>query len=432
MKLCKTGIIISCMLLSGISLIAADDWSTIYQERLAESLAYRQAVLARRSAQMRVQQMERSFLPYLDVSVGQSGIALADGELQTISLRPELTWQHLFGADVQLSAPVRVNPEGEQRIDTVEVTVRRRLFPEDTTEVYTRLASLLQAQHAEHQAVLDVKIGLIEEIMNVQFAEQQLASSQQNLAVLERLQEAAADFSDEREIRRQVLRAQRGILQATYSLDQRDPRIRRSANQLYDEAHALAEEWLLDIPADRVLPAQSLATRAREYSLAAAELQSRRLPLAYLPNPVVQAGLTYDIHDQSVSWGVSLQISASILDRGERALEVFERRERPQLERLRLQQEHDRLSRGTQDVRHRLQVLAIDIELKKLEVEDLQEDVVVMRSLVEGGFEPEEEIILAEIELSDSQLELVQLQNQDILQRLALLRYYDSGVITNE
>lgn len=404
----------------------ADDWDSLLAERLEESIPYREAVLQHRSAAVRAGVYNRPFSPYVEIGTatgaGARGIRLQDGELDPLQFTSSLAVTHLFGTTVELSAPVILEGDRDP-VGPVALQVTRRIFSEDGAERPAAMGSLLQAEQAEYEAYLVVKLALVAEILDARYSLQLLQANRENLRVLERLGDAVVDPRDAREIDRRILQMRRGIMQAEHRLADLDGRIRRASAELYREVLERSEEWLEDLSPERIFAVESPLIRAQEFQLAAATHREKRWYLPYLPNPTVGAGVEYDLYEDEYSWFLSLQFSVTLLDRGERALEALRRRETAAIERLRLRQIRDRLQREVETVKHELSILEIDRRLRVLDVEDEEENVAEVRALYEAGFETEENVILAEVDLSVERLAATRVEHDYILRRLELLRY---------
>lgn len=398
------------------------DWSTILADRLEESVEYREATLERRGAEVRAGVRTRPVAPYLEIGTGQTGILIEDGELQPVQLRSTLALRHILGATVELGVPFLLT-ESEEITGPVSVRISRPLFSEDGADASGARAALLRARNRERSVYLDVKLGLVREILDARYSMQLLQANRANLHVLERVYELAVDPQDRREVSRRILRMERGILQAEYRLQDLDDRVRREGESLYSEVMALSELWLEEISPEMLLPAASPTLLAQEYELVAAQFRADRSFLPWVPNPLFRAGVEYDPWEESFQWSLSVQFDMTVLDRGERQLEYIRRREQVEIERLRLHRLADTLEQQVAELRHRLRILEYDRRLKVLDIEDEEGNVREVRALYEAGFETEENLIVAETDLSVEELELIQIEHNVMLGHLELLRY---------
>lgn len=408
--------------------VAADSWDVLLADRLQESVEYREAVLERRVAEIRAGVRTRSLAPYLEVGTGQeagagrSGIRIVDGDLQPVQLRSTLALRHVLGATVELGIPFFLT-EAEEITGPISLSVSRPLFSEEGADTAGVQAALVRARNRERALYLEVKLDLVREILDARYSMELLRANRANLAVLQRVYEAAVDPRDKREVSRRILRMERGILQAEYRLQDLEERIRRQDSELYGEAIALSETWLQEIDPAMLLPAASPRLLEQEYVLAAAQQRANRAFLPWVPNPLFRAGIEYDPWEDSYQWTLSVQFDLTLLDRGERQLDYIRRREQVEIERLRLHRLSENLERDIADVRHRLRILEYDRELKLLDIEDEEQHVREVRALYEAGFETEENLIVAETDLSVEELALIQIEHNFMLVRLELLRY---------
>lgn len=400
----------------------AGDWNTLFADRLQDDIPYREAVLERRAAEIRADVRERPYLPYLELGTGQDGIRMEDGEVQPLHLRSTLAVRHVMGTTIEVGVPF-ILYNSEEITGPVSLRVSRPLFSEDGSAIPAVRAALLRAQHAERSAYLDAKLDLVEEILDAQYSTQLLQVNQENLRVLERVRDLARDPGDEREVSRRILQMERGILQAEYRIKEIASPIREHADRLYEEVLALVDRWLEGISPEMVHPGESPTLQAQQFELAAARYHADRSFLPWVPNPVFSAGVEYDPWQDDFRWSLAIQVDATILDRGERSVDSMRRREQVDIERLRLNRMEETLERRVADVRHSLRILDYDRRLKLLDIEDEQQFIEEIRALYDAGFETEENLIVAETDLSVEQLALIQITHNFMLARLELLRY---------
>lgn len=407
--------------------LGAVEWQELYESRKQESIQYREAVLSRRIAEQGLSTQAGSLVPYFDVgleSENEEAIRLIDGELQPLSVVPTLRFEGLFGGDVTLSVPIGVY-ETEEPITTIDLTVRSQLLAEIDVELLLSQAAILHAQVDEYRQELAVRLQLMEDVLQARYHLQGQAIHNQNLAVLERLLSEAESLEDEREVRRQILKAQRGSMQAEYGLQEIDAVIRNNNEELYAQVMLLANQWLRNVRMDGVVPAHSRRIRAREYELAAAQLRRRRWLLPYLPNPVVSGGVVYDVLEGDVSWNVSLQFTVGVFDRGERRLTAFRRREESEIYKLRLHQEERNLRDAVRKARNQLQIAELNRRLQEIDLEDAVDEERAVRELYDAGLATDESLVIAEIDVSVEQLAAMQMEHDFLMQRLRMLEYYE-------
>ncbi|MFP4180481.1 MAG: TolC family protein [Spirochaetaceae bacterium] len=394
----------------------------LLHRRLRESVPYRQAALDRRSAELELKQLGISPLPYIDVSTDGRGLLFEDGEMQTYELHPGLTWTNILGTDIRISSPVRF--EQESLLSSLRLNASRKVFPETGIKKTEAQATLLRAKEKEERAFMDARQNLLEEILQGYLSEQRLILNRKNLRILEKELEAAVEKDTIRSLEQSILSAKRRILQSEQELENIDPSIGEHISRLYKQGVVYTEKCLEELPEQRWSPENSLTTTAQEHTLAAAEQKKGHRYRVYLPNPEVQLGIEYDLYENDMSWNVSVEFSAPLLDRGERAYEVFRRKEQPEIERLKLQESFRSLTEEYRQIRSRLELLEYDKRLQKYSIEDAIEEEEYTERMYRGGFINEEAYISAKLDRKQSELEMKEIEHSLILQKLQLLRMF--------
>ncbi|TVQ26854.1 MAG: hypothetical protein EA382_04765 [Spirochaetaceae bacterium] len=408
-------------------------WDELLDQRVSESVAYRQSVLARRQSEQRLAQYDRFHLPYVSIGTGTAGIRYVGGEdggLQTFGLQPSVSLTNVFGATVGVGLPLTVRPDPPDGQDGFTVgdptlTVSRRIFEEPAATVLGVRAALLRAQDAEAAAVADIRIVLVSEIFDARSSARTLEDARTRLSNARSVQAASRDATAARDLERSVLQLERSVIQAERALRALDSRVVDHAESLYAEVDRRFSEWLAALPADTVIPETTRGVQAQELTLAAAEARSRLSFLPYLPNPTLSASLTWDRDDGSVDWSLGLQVSVPLLDRGERALASFERRESARIERLRLEQARDSLGRTLTNAWEDLDLLSIDLRIAELDLEVQEESAARTRDLYDRGFATEPALVSAELGLSAARLQVERLSDSYRLAQLRIARYFE-------
>ncbi|MBN2050032.1 MAG: TolC family protein [Spirochaetales bacterium] len=402
----------------------------LLRERLKEDPGYRQAVLDRRGAELSLRQLKKVGIPYISLTGSRDGLSLVNGEIQPLTLNPEIIWTHVLGTEIGFQAPVTIG--GDAVMEAVSFTVTRPLLSSDDVNELKARALLLRTQEKEINARAAVRLQLMKDILLGYVEQQRLEINRCSMEVLEKELEAAVDRDTLRSLQRDIIRAKRAILQAEQTLSDLDPRITADAGTLFRQAQEAAKDWLEGFPQPMNLPDSSLAEEAQEHTLAAAELEKRRWIFDYLPNPWIGFALDYTFPDGRLDWSLSLQFSFTLLDRGERALAVFRRDEQPELERLRLIQTRKNLERDFRQALMGYELLEFDLQLQEFAVEEAVEEEEYAERLYRAGFTSREAFTLAQMDREAEELTMTELRYTMLLRKLELLAFYDKTGKTDE
>ncbi len=422
------------LIVTAVPAVFALSWDELYAERLQEDLAYRQAALGLRQAELRVAQYDEFYVPYLSIGTpGQTAIRYVGGEdggLQPFTLQPSLSFTNVFGASVALGLPVTVVPSPAEGQDSVSIgdpglTVSRRIFEETTPNVLGARAALVRAQDAERGAREDLRIGLVNEVFEARAAAQTLSSTQQQLENARRIRDASRDETAERDLERSILQAERAVIQAERALRNIDERIIGQADALYADILDRFDEWITDLPEPDTIPPTTADIEAQRLAVAAADARRAFAFLPYIPNPSLSATVSWDRDESELNWSIGLQFSVTLVDRGERAVAALERREGAEIERLRLDAAVEAFDRNVRTAWEELTLLELDSRIRALDLEDQIEATERTRDLFAAGFATEESLVSAELALSSAELTAERAEHSYRVQQLRVRRLFE-------
>jgi len=401
-----------------------DTWDSLFAERLDQSATWRDARLKLRQAELNYDQGAKPWLPSLSAgTVGQGNLSIKDGEFSGGTVRTDLSMSGLFGTDVSLQAPLVIAKDGTLEFPGPSLIASRKLFTENTANRLGLEAALVRARSALREAEDAVRLQLASDTLNAVYYERLLDTNKLNLEVLERIK-AATHESSQREVERRILQARRGMLSASSSLAAFDAVLREKAGTLYSDLQSRSLAWTAGIPDIGDSPTQSPTIRAQELDLAAAERRKAFSLLPWLPNPTLSAQVSYDPEQAKFNWGLGLQLSVVLLDKGERALNSLQRKENVALSRLRLENAQKSLGDDVRQARERLEILELDKSIKTLDVEDELDKVDMLKALLADGFTNEENLVMGQIDLSIVQLEAMKIGHDLTIQKLKLAQYF--------
>jgi len=414
----------------------AQSFDELLAERLNESVAYRQAALQLAVARQALDKISKVYIPYVNVGLSPAspgGYLYSNAGFSAVSVRPSVQFANVFGADIEIASPIAFGPlaaaEGTPAKwalgfgnPTIEVT--RKLFEEIDVEQLNARAALMKAGDSKAAAFADERIALVSDIFNAYISLRSLEDAQKRIEVAEALKATSQDPSETRDLERSLLQAKRTVLQTERTLRAIDKRVVENAAELYAEVDSRFDGWIADLPAADAIPESTRALAANELDLAAAEAKRSRSFLPYVPNPAFSAALGFDTRTQKLYWGFSIQLSVPIVDRGERAIAVLQRRETADIERLRLDAARKALETSVQNAWDDLELLDIDLRIAELDLANQREATARTHMLYDGGFATETTLLSAELSLSASQLQVEDKSNEYRLGQLKLVRYF--------
>ncbi len=410
----------------------AQSFDELLSERLDQSVPYRQAALQVAVAQQALDKISKVYIPYISIGlapVGQGSYLLTNAGINAISVRPSVQFADVLGADIELGFPIGAGPSPVAEgwavgLGNPAIDVTRKLFAETDVERLNARSALIKAKDSKESAFADVRRTLVSDIFDAYISGRALSDARKQLEIAETLKTSSQDPSEARDLELSLLQAKRTMLQSERTLRAIDPRIVERADALYAEVDGRFDGWIALLPAANTLPESSQALAANELDLAAAEAKRSRSFLPYVPNPEISAQLGFDIKTRALYWGLSVQLSISILDRGERAIAALQRRETADIERSRLKVAREDLETAVRNAWDDLGLLEIDLQIAELDLANQQEAVERTRALFDGGFVTETSLLQAELSLSASELKVTSTSNDYRLGQLKLVRYF--------
>ncbi|TVR59721.1 MAG: TolC family protein [Spirochaetaceae bacterium] len=429
----------ACAALFTVSTTAfAAEFESLLAERLSENVSYRQAALSLRQAELRVAQLDEFFVPYASIGFAdatrpQNGITYVGGEgggLQNFQIQPAVRFENVLGASISLGLPMTVRPSPGEEQDAFSVgdptlSVSRRIFEETEASLLSARAALVRARDAERGAYADARIQLVSEVFEARLALRTLVDTRTRLENAKKLLAVSRDETAARNLTRQILSAERAVVQAERSLRSIDSRVVSNADALHAEVIARFDDWTRSLPTAEAKPDSSATIEAQRLSLAAAEARKSVSFLPYVPNPTLSANLSYDRDQNRLDWRLGLQFSVTILDRGERAVASLERRENATIERLRLDAALESLDRSVTTAWEDLTILELDREIHRIDLEAQRETTKTTQELFGHGFVTNEALTASELALSAAELQLERTENNYRIQQLRVLRFFD-------
>jgi outer membrane protein TolC len=398
-------------------------WDELYASRLETSASFREAAIDVKSAILALEQYTKPYVPMFSLNTSAAAPFKVDSSgFAGGSLVTTLGFEQVLGADIALKMPVMMASNGSLSLKDPGLSVNRKLFTEEGAARLDAEAALLSARASLKNAQDTVRINLAREIVNAKYYESLLEASRKNLDVLEKVRKATTDATTLRELDRRILTAQKSLLSATKALDDIAPEVKDNLASLSSDLRILQSEWVKGIQLNA--PETSLSIEALVYSLEAAEKRQAFALLPYLPNPNLTAELFYDTSAGSLGWSLAFSLSYNVADKGRRSLEALKRKEYPDIYRAKLAEAQKSLSDGVRTIQSTIESLQLDLKIQLLDIEDAQDELETMQALYQGGFASEESLVIAQIDLSVERLEAERIENDILIQKLNVAKYF--------
>lgn len=412
----------------------------LYQERLDKSLSYRQAALQLDEARLKLRQQDQFFIPYVQLNsvlAEERGISIFNDDFQPITINAKLSFSNVFGTDISIALPYNYkwDPEERSGFDFPILTVSRKIFEETKTQLLKAQSEVLDKEYQLEQIKSSIWIDLIDEIFDYNYYLRSKELYQTHIQTLDDLLKATRDEETLRSLKRQWYSIQKSLLETEDSMKELKAGYQISpleVESLYKEIISTADRWKELLPKPNTIPTERKDIQAVELSMKAAEKEANFWILPYLPNPALSASLSYDLTDKAPVWSISMQFSLEVVDRGERSVESRIRRQGKTIEKLRLEEAKIELIRSVEKSWNRIDILSIDQEIKKLDLEDAGDALTEAEELHKKGFITKESLSLKELDFEMVELSLEKTRQQFHIEVLELLKQYNIKQIGRE
>lgn len=405
---------------------SAQGWDALYDSRLASTAAVLEARLALRGAELDLARFREPWKPTIAISASSANPLGIGSNGFSGSIVPSVTLENVLGADLALKAPLTAASGALQPGDP-SLTLTRKLFVEGEADRLDAEAALLNARASLRNAEGAVRLALATEILNAVYYTSLLEANEANLAVLERVRRATVDSFSLREVERRVLGARKSILSAKSALGALDPKVMERRDALYADVLRLQAEWTAQAAAAEASdapPPDTLAAKALEKSLAAAEKRGAFAVLPWLPNPSLGASVAWDVSEGALDWGLSLSIAYTALDPGRTALNAERRRTLPRIYAGRLDDARKGIADSVRRIRSAIAALELDRKIKEFDIADAEDEFKTYDALYRGGYSTEENMVIAQIDVSVERLAARKIDHDILIQILNLAQYY--------
>jgi len=402
---------------------AAKGWDDVYAARLNASAAWLESKLSLKTAELAYGQYLKPLAPTISLATGTStAFSIGSAGFTAGSIIPSITLENLYGADLALKAPLVPNGSGGIGLGDPSLSLTRKLFVETEADRMDAEAAVLSARAAIRSIETTLRATLAADVLNARYYRDLLEADNGNLKVLEKVRTATVDTTELRALDRKILAMRKSILVAKGSLADLDDEVKANADVLYGDLLRLQAEWTAGT--ENQAPGDSIAIRALELSLQAAEKRFAFSLLPYLPNPSLTASLYYDVSAASVAWGLSMSLSFDALDKGQHDLSALKRREYPRIIGIKLSDARSSLADNIRRTNDKLMSLELDKKIKELDILDAQDVLRIVEELYRGGFTTEENLVTRRIDLSVEQLLAQKIDYDVMIQKLNLASYY--------
>ena len=127
----------------------------------------------------------------------------------------------------------------------------------------------------------------------------------------------------------------------------------------------------------------------------------------------------------ALDWGLSLSIAYTALDPGRTALSAERRRTLPRIYAGRLDDARKGIADSVRRIRSAIAALELDRKIKEFDIADAEDEFGTYDALYRGGYSTEENMVIAQIDVSVEHLAARKIDHDILIQTLNLAQYYD-------
>lgn len=424
------------LLLFAAPAILYADIPELYRKRLDLSLDYQRALLSLEQARLKQRQAESFYIPYVNIGGGinpggGNSVTIENGLLQPLTFELQATFSNFLGADLGLSLPFTWDADTGAAVKVPTLTVSRQLFTETRVENLKARAAVLKQEQTLENLRMSLWMDLVKDICDYDYYLKVKDIQDRYANTLEKQIKAARDETAIRTLKKQWYGIRKSVMEAENAL-----RDFSSSGQgleagevpaVYLELLDYTKDSEKRLPDPAITAAPDKSILSLRLSKDAADGQAGFWFLPYLPNPVLSAGITYDLDAQAVDWNLSLGFSVSLVDRGERAVEALSRKKGGELAKLELEQAEQFRTYALARSWNQKEILKMDYEIAGITLDEKTELRDEARQLYDQGFISEEELILKQMDFQLAELGRKKSGNTYLVQLLDIMRLYGAG-----
>ena len=377
----------------------------IYSVNLSNSSSYISSNLSLKNAELSLKKAEQIFTPYLSAALNQGGgLVLNQDGLEDFTLSLKADFLDIAGFKAGITLPVTFSvDDGEISSDLSFDISKGDLFSEDKVELLETKADYYDSVQNLKDIEAGIFISTVQDILDCYAQSQQRELYLRELAVIQNKYDGEKDEDTRRNLKRELLTKQKQIINIENTISGYDGL--EVDEGLYLETLSMVEK-LLETDYQSVDYKSRYDMVAQELRVEAEKIKAGHWYYPYLP----ELGVNFSIDDlEDFSWSLAFSFNFQVLDNGERELEAEARKTGVQEMKYdeSLANFEDSIDKHSKD----MDTTELDLELAELDLEDKRADLEKEKKLYDLGFSSQEDLALAEIDVSKAELDLIGLKH---------------------
>ena len=435
-----------------------------FREKLAADPDYRQLELKLKSSQMLVSQYASFYIPYISLNAGAGqgfsynrnfvSEAVEDHQYKSktdMNFSLSADFLHVLGTDFGIRIPVQYSATsyfGEKESDGgdfnnnyIGFTANRKLITEEHAKELENQANRVADLYNLNQKRWGIFIELAKDCFDTVYYTRLKSLTEKQAKVFERLYNSATEDSVRKNYKRQLLMAKQTSKTAEKKLMTIGVGSEMNLDRLYEELMTIIPKLYKEYGLER-MTLETLYIQSLRLQLEKAREEENLWFMPLIANPEFSFELDYYVKDvdETISgndiliykkgdFSFSMGVSATlpITDRGEREVEVLNRKNNADIARLRLEDAIEQRQERLEGYGIYIELAELELELKELELSEAKDDAEETVKLYEKGFSTEEDKDLARIAREKAKVDYLNALHQYFMTELTLLK--DSGLI---
>ena len=435
-----------------------------FRERLDADPDYRRLELKVKSSEMLVDQYAAFYIPYISLNAGPGqgfsynrNFVSEDVEAHQYKSKTDMNFSlsadflHVLGTDFGIRIPVQYSATeyfgdqdsegGEFNINYVGFTANRKLITEEHAKELENQANRLADLYNLNQTRWGIFLELAKDCFDTVYFTRLKSLTDHQAEVFERLYNNETDDSVRKNYKRQLLMARQTSKTAEKKLMTIGVGSEKDRERLYEEFITLIPKLYKAYGLEHVA-LENLYIRSLRLELEKAREEEDFWFLPLIANPEFSFELDYYVKDvdetisgQTIalyekgdfSFSMGVKATLPITDRGERELEVLNRKNNADIARLQLEDAIEQRRERLEGYGIDIELAELELELKELELSEARDDSEEAEKLYKKGFNTKEDRDLAHIAREKAKVDYLNALHQYFMTELTILK--ESGLI---
>ncbi|MDI3472044.1 MAG: hypothetical protein PWQ20_67 [Thermotogaceae bacterium] len=400
--------------LSFFTLAFSDFWQ-LYKNELLKTSEYLTAVQSFKQAELNLKQFENFLNPYLEFTFGAEPLVINKNGINAFSVSLNLNFLKVYGSNIGISLPLDIDLKNDSiDLDYPSLKISRNLFQEQKAEHLEALSNYYSSLWNLKEVKWSKLKELINDIFNWWYYNELKKLNVEKLEIIKQKMSEVKEDSEKRELKNQILEIQKSLLNYENILKNIDI---DCSYELYEEALKSIKELIEEIPGTSKALREDLL--AAKYSKEAAFEKSNLWYLPYLPNPSL--GITFGYNDGKFDWSISISLSYTLIDHGEKKFQSENRKVDSKIKELDYLNKQKKIVENISTIMNSIDSLMVQKELENLKIEDSSEQLEKDKKLLDKGFITALDFELSRIENEILKVEYQNIENEILIKKIDFL-----------